>query len=147
MNLTPEPYHINVLVDNSHDLSELFSRLETTSVSLANPTLSYVVPFSLNTKATMNNLYNLPHYQCYILDISPTLRKTQMSDILTLVEQIKRGDFYNTRGRHKYEIRDETNVWIFVRYPINPELLTQKWKIWTIVNDELVQANYEGIPL
>lgn len=144
--MTPEGYHINVLVDPSHDRLELFSKLQIASVSLGNPTLSYFVPFSLNTKATMNNLYNLPHYQCYILDISPTLRKNQLSDILFLSEQIKHGEFYNTRGRYKSQIRDEPNVWILVRYPIDRELLTAKWKIWTIVNEQLVQDTSEIIP-
>lgn len=59
--MTPEPYHINVLVNSSHDGLEFFSRLKSTSVSLANPTPSYVVPFSLNTKATMNDLYNVTY--------------------------------------------------------------------------------------
>jgi len=73
------------------------------------------------------------------IDLPRAMDKKRLGGLYTAIEQIKKGKVYDTRYAYKEWWFDSPQVWVFSN--IEPDLTflsMDRWKIWSIVDNDLV---------
>lgn len=125
--------YTNIVFDSTHDRSELYSRLDT-----IDPLFGCVVTSYANSDATMDEIYYLPDYKCYVFDITQDLNEIELKRLIYLAGDI--GDGYICDAKGKLRVLNPANVWIFLQQPLNQELRRLSIKFWTIMNNRICPA-------
>lgn len=73
------------------------------------------------------------------VDLPRAMDKKRLGGLYTAIEQVKKGKVYDTRYAYKEWWFDSPQVWVFTNiYPDLSFLSTDRWKLWTIEDDDLV---------
>ncbi len=88
-----------------------------------------------------------PDKKTYVVDMPRAMKKTKLSGFYSAIETIKNGILYDKRYHGKMLLMDEPNILVFTNTPPKKMYLSlDRWKMWTIKNNELVIFKYDEIP-
>jgi hypothetical protein len=80
-----------------------------------------------------------PTSRCYLVDMPRALKKDKLGQFYSAIEDIKNGYAYDKRYSFKEKFFDSPNVWVFANVLPDFTLLSaDRWKIWCVVDRELV---------
>lgn len=97
-------------------------------------------PFCNDFKDLMRMVCDLPNTNCYLIDMPRAVSKDKLYQLYGAIEKIKDGYAFDDRYHMKQKIMNPPVVWVFTnRCPELKLLSLDRWKLWTIVNDELVE--------
>lgn len=104
--------------------------------------LAHSPPFCNDFKDLMRMTMNMGvrNTNCYLIDMPRAIGKDRLNQLYSAVEKIKDGYAYDDRYKFQHEFFDPPVVWIFSNQcPDLQYLSLDRWKLWTIEKDELVQ--------
>lgn len=82
------------------------------------------------------------------VDLPRAMNKDRLNGIYTAIEQIKKGKLYDLRYTYKEWWIDSPTIWVFSNIEPDMMLLSKdRWRIWKVVNKELVPYVPEPDPL
>ena len=92
-------------------------------------------------KDIMRMVCDMPTAKTYIIDMPRALKKDKLGGFYCGIEDLKNGYAWDDRYAFKEKIFDCPNIWIFSNlYPDLSLLSTDKWKLWTIDSNLILQA-------
>lgn len=105
-----------------------------------------LLPFCNDFKDIMRMVMDMPTSKCYIMDMPRAINKERLYQLFGGIESVKDGYAYDDRYHFKQKIFDKPNIILFTNVFPDLELLSgDRWRIWEIVNDNLVP--YDEDPL
>lgn len=73
-------------------------------------------------------------------DMPRAIDKTRLYGMYSAIEQVKKGKLFDIRYNYKCWWIDSPQIWVFTNHLPDTKLLSQdRWKIWTINDDKLLQ--------
>lgn len=98
------------------------------------------IPPLSNYKDMMQMVMNEKVSTLYVIDLPRAMNKTNMNDFWSAIETIKGGRAFDLRYKYRKRIFHSPNIWVFSNsLPEHNSLSPDRWKIWSVVNNELVQ--------
>jgi len=112
------------------------------------------LPFCNDYKDIMRMAYDLGEQKCYIVDIPRAITKDKLFQMFAALEELKSGYAYDDRYEFKDRYFDSPQIWVFMnKLPDFSLLSLDRWKIWQVVEQELVvygsgeKADKEEVPI
>ena len=97
-------------------------------------------PFN-NTKDLIQAVCSMGARKAYIFDLPRAMNKDSLAATYAAIEQIKSGHVMDTRYSFKELLMTNPGVLVITNsYPDFGLLSADRWKVWHIINDKLVQA-------
>lgn len=82
---------------------------------------------------------NFPNKPLYVIDMPRSMPKKHLASMYAGIETIKSGILYDKRYQGRFMLMDEPNVVVCTNVePKSKYLSVDRWKLWTIVDEELV---------
>lgn len=76
------------------------------------------------------------------VDLPRAMNKDRLNGIYTAIEQIKKGKLFDLRYKYKEYWIDSPQIWVFSNIEPEIDMLSKdRWKLWQIVNKNLVEYN------
>lgn len=80
----------------------------------------------------------------YIIDMPRAMKKKDLFELYSGIEQLKNGMVYDTRYHARFEYFDEPQVIVFTNtMPKMRYLSRDRWKLWSIIDKKLVEFSEE----
>lgn len=103
--------------------------------------LGRALPPVNNAQDLLRMVCDLPTSNLYIFDMPRAMKKEKLWGFYSAIETIKDGYAYDDRYDFKEKIFDCPCIWIFSNCLPDLECLsTDRWKIWNIINKDLVEV-------
>jgi len=84
-----------------------------------------------------------PRHLLYFIDMPRAMPKKNLSDFYTGMEALKDGYLFDKRYKGRFELMEEPHIVIFTNAAPKKRYLTRdRWKVWTIRDQELVVYTY-----
>lgn len=81
---------------------------------------------------------SFPYKNLYVIDMPRAMKKNKLAGFYAGIETIKNGILYDKRYHGKFLVMDEPNILVFTNTPPKKRYLSlDRWKMWTIKNNEL----------
>lgn len=97
-----------------------------------------VLPPVKDAEKLLRMVCDMPTSKMYMFDMPRAMKKEHMNEFYTGVETIKDGYAYDDRYTFREKHFDCPNIWIFTnRLPDMDYMSEDRWKIWTIEENEL----------
>lgn len=97
------------------------------------------IPFSNDFRDIMRMVMDCPQSKLYLFDMPRAIRKDQLNQFFSAVEEIKNGYVFDDRYRFRERYFDSPNIWIFTNVlPDFGMLSADRWCVWRVVDDNLV---------
>lgn len=125
--------YINLIYDTTGNIGK-------TSVFgiLGSQGLAQVIPPMTDYKDVMRMVMDLPTATKYIVDMPRALDQKRTRGLYTALETIKSGYAYDERYRTRTKWFDSPTIWVFCnQLPDLHWLTTDRWKIYTVVDEKL----------
>lgn len=93
-------------------------------------------------KDVMRIVMDMPTSKLYLVDMPRAIDQTKNQNFYAALEEIKSGHAWDDRYSYKEKYFDCPNIWVFGNTMPNMKLLSaDRWRIWNIVDEKLVQVN------
>lgn len=104
--------------------------------------LAIRVPLQEHMRDMIRQVCDLPIRKLYIFDLPRAVSKEQLNQFWSAVEEIKNGSVYDDRYHYQQRNFTPPAVWIFTNTkPNEARMSCDRWKIWTIVDNDLVRIS------
>lgn len=105
-------------------------------------------PFCNDFRDLMRMVCDMDPTNCYLIDMPRAVSKDKLFQLYGAIEKIKDGYAYDDRYRFTEKYFNPPVVWVFSNQCPDLGLLSlDRWKLWTIENDELVPYEVTGSEL
>ena len=102
-------------------------------------------PFCNDFRDLMRMVCDMDETNCYLIDMPRAVSKDKLFQLYGAIEKIKDGYAYDDRYRFTEKYFNPPVVWVFTnRCPDLGLLSLDRWKLWTIENDELIPYELTG---
>lgn len=107
-----------------------------------------LLPFCNDYKDIMRMAYDVGPKKIYLIDMPRAINKEKLFQFFSGVETLKSGYCYDDRYKFQKRLFDRPRICIFTNtYPDISLLSSDMWKVWTIINDELVKYEPPKTPI
>lgn len=87
--------------------------------------------------------FSRPRASLYFIDMPRAMPKKNLFEMYQGIESLKDGYMFDKRYRGQFELIDEPNIVVFTNTPPKKRYLTRdRWRVWTIHEDQLVVYTY-----
>ena len=108
--------------------------------------LGQLIPFCNDFKDIMRMVMDMPTNKCYLMDMPRAINKEKLYQLFAGIEMIKTGYAYDDRYHFKQKIFDPPQICLFTNKEPDLDLLSKdRWRIYTIQDQELYQYNPEDV--
>lgn len=100
------------------------------------------IPYCNDFRDIMRMVMDTPASRLYLIDMPRALRKDQLLQFYAGIEELKNGYAFDDRYRFRERWIDCPNIWVFTNIEPDRGLLSaDRWRVWSIVDDDIVEAN------
>lgn len=97
------------------------------------------IPFSNDFRDINRMVMDCPPTKLYLFDMPRAIRKDQLHQFFSGVEEVKNGHVFDDRYRFRERYFDCPNIWVFTNVLPDLNMLSaDRWRIWQVVADNLV---------
>jgi len=105
------------------------------------------IPFCNDFRDIMRTIMDKPKSSIYLIDLPRAIKKDKLFQMYAGIEIIKNGYCYDDRYKFREEWFDTPSIWVFTNILPDREMLsTDRWRIWNIVDEQLVPHSFDNIP-
>lgn len=98
------------------------------------------IPYCNTYKDIMRMVCDMPISNCYLFDLPRSIDKKVLAGLFSAIEDIKGGYAFDDRYKFKEIMFDCPQIFVFTNEQPNRTYLSEdRWKIWTIIGDELAE--------
>jgi len=91
-------------------------------------------------KDIMRMVMDMPTSKLYLVDMPRAIDQSRTHNFFAGLEEVKSGHAWDDRYKYKEKYFDCPNIWVFTNVmPDLRHLSTDRWKIWNIVDEKLVE--------
>lgn len=109
--------------------------------------LGTMIPFANDFKDIMRGVMDRPKLGCYLIDLPRAISKDRLYQLYGGIEMVKSGYAYDDRYKFQEEWFDCPAIFVFTNVVPDAALLSRdRWKLWEVVDNELVKYGVENPP-
>lgn len=103
-----------------------------------------IIPPMNSSEDLVGFAMSFPNKALYVVDMPRAMKKNRLGSFYAGVETIKNGILYDKRYHGKFHVMDEPNIVVFTNTPPKKKYLSpDRWKMWTIKDNELHIFKYD----
>lgn len=105
--------------------------------------LAQLIPPFNNYGDLIQFAFSRPRASLYLIDMPRAMPKKNLFEMYQGIETLKDGYMFDKRYKGQFELIDEPNIVVFTNTPPKKRYLTRdRWRVWTVENEELVVYTY-----